>query len=107
MDAPDTSTELCGIAGHDDETISKGEFNRFVRIVNYYHGRPIKADLRALKELVEASNKVFQDHMEADRIFFAKMAGAKWVIYLIAAMLAPVVPLLYYLIKALSTAGIL
>ena len=101
------SAELCGVAGHDDETITKGELNRFVRTVNVYHGRPIKSELRKLNDALTNHHEILRDHIEADARFAAKMAGAKWALYIIIAMLAPVVPLLYYLIKSLTMAGVL
>lgn len=101
------SSELCGIAGEDEETVTKGEFNRFVRVVNYYHGRPIKTELRELKDVVAKTNEIMQKHVESDELFFAKLAGAKWALYAIAAVLAPIVPMLYYLIRALTSAGVL
>ena len=101
------SAELCGVPGHEDEQITKGELNRFVRTVNVYHGRPIKKELRNMNEALVEHHKILLSHIESDAIFTAKMAGAKWALYAIIAMLAPVVPLLYYLIKALTQAGVL
>ena len=101
------SAELCGVPGHEDEQITKGELNRFVRTVNVYHGRPIKSELRKINEALIDHHQVLRDHIEADAIFAAKMAGAKWALWAIVAMLAPVVPLLFYLIKSLTLAGVL
>lgn len=107
MEEAQQSAELCGIPGEDGETVTKEEFNRFVRVVNYYHGRPIKHDVKELKALVEQTNEMMMEHIKTDALWFAKLSGARWALYLIAAILAPVIPLLYYLIKALTTSGVL
>jgi len=101
------SAELCGIAGRDDEPVTKHEFNRLVTQVKFYHYRPQQQALKDLKEMLTKHHQVLHEHIEADREFFAKLSGAKWALYVIIAMLAPVVPILYYLIKSLSMAGVL
>ena len=101
------SDELCGIDGLNTETITQAEFNTFVRRVRYYHMRPLKKDMSDIKEMLVEQNRTMRSHIESDRDFFNKLLGAKWALYAIIAILAPIVPLLYYLIKALTTAGVL
>ena len=101
------SAELCGIQGDDDDVLRKGEFNRLVTQVKFYHYRPQQKALKDLSEMLAHHHKVLTEHIESDREFFAKLSGAKWALYAIVAMLAPVAPILYYLVKALNTAGVL
>ncbi len=78
------SGELCGVPGGEDEPITKGEFNRLVSQVKWYHLRPIKLSLERQEASLEASNKIMQAHIESDRDFFQKLSGAKWALYAIA-----------------------
>ena len=107
METQEASADLCGLDGPENEHPTRAEFNRFIRVVNYYHGKPIKHDLRQLKDITEAGIRTLDDHIEQDKIFYAKITGAKWVIYAIAGMLAFLVPLIFQLISALKTLGIL
>lgn len=107
MDAQEISSDLCGLDGPEHESPTRAEFNKFVRVVNYYHGRPIKHDLRQLKDMTEAGIRTLNEHIEQDKLFYAKLSGAKWVIYAIAAMLAFLVPLLFQLINALKALNII
>ena len=101
------SAELCGIPGEPEHPVTKDELNRLVTQVKFYHYRPQQKALKELAAMLERHHIALTTHIESDAIFFAKLSGAKWALYAIVAMLAPVVPLLYYLIKALTTAGVL
>ena len=99
--------ELCAVQGDDNEPIKKREFNRLISQVRYYHLRPIRDDIKDLKHMLVEQDRVMVAHIATDEKFFNQLKGAKWALYAMVAVLAPVVPLLYYLIKALNTAGIL
>jgi len=101
------SAELCGIPGNDDETLTKGEFNRLVTQVKFYHYRPQQKALKDLSDMLDRHHKVLTAHIEDDREFYAKLTGARWALYAIVGMLAPVIPILFYLIRELSKAGVL
>ena len=101
------SGELCGVPGGEDETITKGEFNRLASTIKYYHFRPMKAQMGVIEQMLKQQNSVMSEHIESDREFFATLRGAKWALYAIAACLAPTVPIIYYLVKALTEAGVL
>ena len=99
--------ELCAVQGDDNEPIKKGEFNRLISQVRYYHLRPIRDDLKELKHMIMEQDRTMQAHIDTDAQFFNQLKGARWALYLIVGILAPVAPTLYYLIKALNTAGVL
>lgn len=98
---------LCSIPGDDSDALTKGEFNRFSTQVRYYHLRPMRAELIDLKHMLAEQDRVMQTHIDAYEKFFNQMNGAKWALYFLAAVLAPLVPVLYYLINKLSSAGML
>ena len=101
------SAELCGIAGGDNEPITKAEFNRLVAQVRYYHLRPMKKDMTELKALIQETNEMMQDHIKTDSAWFSKLEGAKWALWLIAACLVPAVPFMVYMVKALAIAKVI
>jgi len=57
------SAELCGIPGGDDEMLTKGEFNRLVSQVKFYHYRPQQKALKDLATMLERHHGVLQQHM--------------------------------------------
>lgn len=101
------SAELCGLPGEDSELLRKGEFNRLVTQVKFYHYRPMHKQLGELQEMLVKHHELLQGHIEQDRMFFAKLSGAKWAIWGIAGAMAAIVPLLYQMIKALQIVGVL
>lgn len=98
---------LCSIPGDDSDALTKGEFNRFSTQVRYYHLRPMRVELTDLKHMLTEQDRVMQAHIEAYEKFFNQMSGAKWALYALIAVLAPVAPTLYYLVKSLTAAGVL
>jgi len=91
----DDSAELCGIEGQDDEFVTIGQVNRFARIVNVYHGRPIKDDLRGLRISMD-------DHIKQDEAIHNQIRGARWAIYALAGAIAFCVPLGFKILEALQ-----
>lgn len=89
------SAELCGIEGQDDEVVTIGQVNRFARIVNVYHGRPIKDDLRGLRSSME-------DHIKQDEAIHNQIRGAKWMLWAIGGILAFCLPLGLKILEALQ-----
>ena len=100
-------SEMCAIPGAADAPLTRGEFNRLVSQVRYYHLRPLRDEIKDLKHMLIEQDRVMTGHIETDKAFFNQLKGAKWALYLIVAILAPIVPTIYYLIKALNTAGVL
>ena len=101
------SAELCSLPGDDALPITKGEFNRLLAQVRYFHLRPIKQEIGELKILIQATNEMMQSHVASDAAFFSKMEGAKWALWLIAGCLVPAAPLMYYMIRALVIAKVI
>jgi len=105
MDEP--SGEMCAIQGQKDTPLTKGEFNEFVARVRYYHLRPLRDDVKEIKHMLVEQARVIDTHIDNDREFFAKLAGARWAIYVMAGCLAFLLPLIWQLIKALNLANVL
>jgi hypothetical protein len=100
------SAELCGLDGDAAEVVTKGEVNRFIRTVNYYHGRPMKRDIKDLKAVVDATNTLLRDHVVQYQIFQAKLIGARWTLWLVGGLLAACVALLLQVLQALKILGV-
>lgn len=107
MEAEDASAALCGIDGNEHEPVTVGQLNRLAAEVKYYHYRPMRKALSDLQATMERHHELMLSHIESDKIFFAKLEGARWAIYVILAMIAPVIPILYYLVRALSVAKVI
>jgi hypothetical protein len=101
------SAELCGLEGDEAEVVTKGEFNRFVRVVNYYHGRPMKKEIRDLKAVVDATNKLLTEHVVQYQIFQAKLAAARWTLWVVGALLAACFGMLLQIMQALRFTGVM
>lgn len=91
----DESAELCGIEGQDDEFVTIAQVNRFARIVNVYHGRPIKDELRGIKESMD-------EHIKQDEAIHNQIKGARYVLWAIGGILAFCVPLGLKILEALQ-----
>ena len=101
------SWELCAIPGQSDSPLTKGEFNKLVAQVRYYHLRPLKVSIEELKHMIVEQDRIMTAHIESDKEFFAQLKGAKWAIYGIFACLAVLIPTGYSLVKALLLSGVL
>ncbi len=101
------SAELCGLEGDEAEVVTKGEFNRFVRVVNYYHGRPMKKEIRDLKAVVDATNKLLTEHVVQYQLFQAKLAAARWTLWVVGSLLLACFGMLVQIMRALSFTGLL
>lgn len=69
--------------------------------------RPLRDDIKDLKHMLSEQDRVMVGHIASDKEFYDKLAGAKWMLWLIAALVAPVVPLTYYTLRALFISGVL
>lgn len=101
------SSEFCGIHGEEDAPVTKGEFNRLSAQIRYYHLRPLRTDIGELKHMLSEQDRVMQAHIETDKLFFAKLAGAKWALWAIVVMLAAIIPPIFYFMRALVVAKVL
>lgn len=101
------SSELCGVSGADEDFIRKGEFNRLAAAIRYYHFKPLKEDVKEIKESIALLNETVREHIESDKAFFNQLLGAKWAIYAIFGILAFCTPVVYALAKALFITKVL
>ena len=104
---PNDEGDLCGIPGTSDSPLTKGEFNKLITQVRYYHLRPLREDFKELKHMIVEQDRTMEAHIKTDKEFFDKLTGVKWALYAIFGCMAFLVPLIWQLIKALNLANVL
>lgn len=98
--------EVCGLEGKADGAPSRKELNRFIGRAMHYHVMPMKKDMGDVKEIAFSIKEALDKHMEDDKLFFAKLSGAKYAIWAIFAVLAFMAPYIYQIMQALELLGI-
>lgn len=100
------SAELCGLEGDPTASVTKAEVNRFIKLVNFYHGKPMKRDIADLRLVVDVTNRLLTEHIAEYQIFRAELRSAKYVLWLIGGMLSGCVVFLIQIMQALRILGV-